>query len=382
MSEHVLTSGDLITQTKGATGAARQAEGRKSAGIPYEEFVKGIEDPDLRAQFEIQSRKAIGSTDVNGYRLVSLVPNADVLRNEETVALNIAESNAPVVATDINLRIRERRVGAGTAEFFNPDGALPGGRQSFRPFRTQTIGFAGNLLDIKFLPQELTSQSPVESIDLVAQEIEDEVVVLRRFMNAKILSNTEVTSEMAPTGTQPGGFIDRSTANALVVGPGADFTNPIIQGRVDAIANATSNEGLGYNLPLVCLVRAGQLAKVRDLMIARYPGENSDAHAKSIQAMMDRLAAVNVPVDASYVYKPTPGRPVLFLHEGQMPTGTALFFDPSRLQLARFRMFGQTGPWVLERPTSALTSLVLVWDAFAPVDRLIESRAKVTGLND
>lgn len=379
MATNLLTQGDIIEASKALKGLSGNLvqPNYKRVSVGYHDFLAGIDDDDLRETTAINFAKAIGSTDVEGYRITSMVPATDVLRNDTTVFLNIAEMNTPFTATDIHFKFRERKVGTDKPVFFNIDGALPAGRQSNRTWRWNQIGFGGNLLDIKYSAQTLA-----QGADVVAEELADEYALLRRFISEKLLSNEGVTSELSPTGTEPEGFVDRSILNVSAIGPNADLTNPIIQGRIDAIANATSNQGLSYKLPLVALCRAGQIAKIRDLMIARYPGETSQSYAATMAQLTSRLANVALPLDTMAIYKPDPGRPVIFINDEQLPSGTCIFFDPTRIKLAKFAMFGQTGPWTLERPTSALTTLTLVWDAFSLVDYLVESRAVITGLND
>jgi hypothetical protein len=373
----ILEDQDAVENLKGS-GVGRTAS-RKSINVL--EFIKGVSefDRDMAETMELEFRNAIGSMDVLQHRLVSLAPGQALLRNEETAFSNIIKRNGIVQATDLTLRIRERRVGAGDAEFFSMT-SLPGGRNSSRPFRTAQLGFCGNMIDVGYLPQELASQSPVEGVDVVQEEIADEIVVLDRFINKKALSNTEVTAEMAPTGTQPGGFINRSILyNTTTTG---DLTGPLIQGKIDQLANNGSNEGLGYGRPIVALCREGQIGKVRDLMIARFPGETSTSYAQSMQGYMAQLEAAGVPRDAMAIYKPDPGRPVVFILESQLPSGHCLFFDPKNVRFAKMKMFGQYGYWVLQRPTSALTDLMLVFDCFGVSDPLVESRAVIKGLND
>lgn len=373
----VIEASKALQAKAGLAGSTKKVERPQS--IPFVDFVKALPKNPIGDNFMASAMKAIGSTDIAQLRLTSLAPQVGVLRNEETIFLNMLESNPTVRATDYQLKIRERRIGSDTVAWFNMDGSLPANAQSNRPFRYNTLGAAGNQLNISFMAQELGKQSPVDKTDIVAQEIEDEMVRIRRFMNEKLLKNTEVVFEGTSATPKPGGFIDRSELYNVVTS--GDLTNPLIQGRVDAIANYGAAQGLGYGIPLVCLTTTTQIAKIRDLMIARYPGETSTAYLAHMQTLMSKLAAVNIPLDQMAIYKPDPGRPIVFIAEGQLPSGTALFFDPRQPQLAQFEMFGQVGPWVLERPTTALSSLLLVWTAFSLVDPLVETRAVITGLN-
>lgn len=360
--------------------AENKAAAKRPPAINYHDFVKAFPDKTAKADFEMRARKALGSTDMAQLRLVSMFPELTSLRNEETVALNIVESNGLFRATDYTLRINEKRIGSDVADWFAVDGTvLPLNAQSNRPMRYNTLGFFGNTLNISMMAQELAAQSPLNSIDLYAQELSDELVRLRQFMNKKVLKNTEQSNEAVPNKPQPGGLIDRSVLyNVATAG---DLTNPLIQGRVSAIANLNSTEGLTFNVPLIALVQEGQISKVDDLMISRYPGEDSTAHASLVSGILARLDAFGIPADMVAVYKPRPGRPVIFILEKDLPAGTCLIFDPRQPQLAKFQMMGQFGPWVLQRPTQPLVDLFMVWDAFSLADPYVESRSVITGLN-
>lgn len=348
------------------------------------EAINSIEDFRTKAMVLDLITKEVQSPDLAALRLVSLAPRAAELRNRTTITLNATEANPIVRTTDFQLRFRERRLGNDLALFFNPNSGLPAEATSNRPMRTNTLGFLGNTLKIRFIAQELGNQSPVEPTDVRAEEIDFEITRIRRLMNQALLENTEVTSEAAGAVPQPGGLITRSDLYVTSVGPNTDITNAMIQTAVDTIANLTSPEGYGFS-PLVCLLGGpSQLAIIRNLMIARYPGENSAAYMQTSQAMMQRMADMDIPSELMMPYLPNPGFPVLFIYEPMLQAldpGTAFFFDPVQPQLARFQMMNQFGPWVLERPTSDILYLLLVFDAYSLVDNLRESRYVLRGLN-
>ena len=199
-------------------------------------------------------------------------------------------------------------------------------------------------------------------------------------MSASLLSNTEVKAENAANIPQWGGFITRSTSYNLATS--GDLTNALIQGRVDAIANNADAQGLSYDVPIMALCHPGQLAKIEDLMIARYPGQHSIAQ-ESLNAMLQAgLPNLNMAPNQMAVYKPRPGRPILFIGDSQLPSGYCVFFVPNLPKLGKFQMMGSFGPWVLERPTADLKRILYVFDAATLIDPLVPSRAVLSGLNN
>lgn len=343
--------------------------------------IHSISDVRARDLVEAQITKELQSPDIAQLRLVSIFDKMAELRNEQTVFLNILEGNPTYKTRDLQTRFRERRIGNDTASFFNPNGTFAGEAYSNRPMRDNTVGFLGNKVKVRFLASALAEQSPVEAVDLMQEEIEWEITRIRRKLNSALLANTEVKAENTPNIPQWGGFITRSALYNTALTPGSDLTNPVIQGRVSAIANLASTEGLGY-VPLIALCTEAQIAKVDDLMIARYPGENSASHLATVQMMMGRVQSLGIAPEQIVPYMPRPGRPILFIHEPMLPAGGyCLFFDPRQPQLGRFQMMGMPGPWAIERPTEDLTEIQYVFDSATLIDQLVESRAVVTGLN-
>lgn len=378
-AEEILSSMDLLDQLKSKKAGQAPAQKRVHKRESFLKVLDEIKDFQVRTALENIAKKELQSPDLASLRLVSLASRAAELRNEMTIFLNILESNAYERVTDFQVRFRERRIGQDAAVMFNPNGSLPAEALMNRPMRTNTLGFIGNTLKIRFIAQELGQQSPVQATDPRAEEIDFELTRIRRGMNSKLLSNTEVTAENAGFVPQPGGFITRSTSYGVATS--GDATNTLIQGRVNAIANVSNPEGLGYRSLVAMGGGPTQLQKVRDLMIARYPGENSEAYFASTAEIRRRLANVNVPEDQMVPYLPMPGRPILFVYEPQMDTDKIIFFDPMQPQLGKFQMFGGLGPWILERPTADILYLLLVFDSFTLLDHLIESRAVVSGMN-
>ena len=324
--------------------------------------------------------KDLKSPDINVLRINSTADRIPELADDETIFTNIAEMNGTVPCTDLHVSFREKRIGSDTADWINMNvGTISGEAYLNRPSRKNTIGFAGNKIDIKLITSELGKQSPVDPTDLMMEEVDFEMIRIRRFFEQQLLSNTEVNIESTVAPTEPGGFITRSTL--YNVSTSGDLTNALIQGRVDAIANKGSTEALGYNVPLVAFCPAVQLGKIRDLMASRYSAETNVTALGYQQRLMDMFAEKNMHPNAVQAYQPLPGHPVLFLYNSLMPSGTVLFFDPRYPQLGKFQINGQYGPWVLERPTEAMTQLMYVFDGMTLIEHLVESRAVLTGIN-
>lgn len=378
MSE-ILSSMDLLNSVKGSQPG--KAPAKPVQRINCAKALAEIQDKRVRdAMFNLIT-KEVRSGDLAQLRLVSLAPRVGELANNTTVTLNMLEANPIVPATDFQVRFRERQLGSDTAAMFNINGDLPAEATSVRPFRQNTMGFVGNTLKIRFIAQELGSQSPVQSVDVRAEEIDMELIRIRRKMNQQLLTGVEVTSEAAGDVPQPGGLVPRSTFYNTNLAPAQDMTDAVIQNALNSIANITSPNGYGYKPMVGLLGGPTQLSKIRNLMIARFPGENSLAYLQSTNAYGNALAKVNVPSELMMTYLPNPGMPVLFVYEPQLTAGTCLIFNPEEDQLAKLTMFGQMGPWVLERPTSDLLYLMLVFDGFSLIDQLRESRSVITGLN-
>ena len=367
-------------------------ESFKSAGqsqtMPGKSYVLNAEQAlasitDKQAQHVMTERviKAVQSTDLQGIRLVSLYDQVGELVNEQTIFRSIAEKNGTYRSTDYQIRWQEVYAGAGTVGFFNlNNNTNPPEDQMNRGVRTNTMGAYGWTLNLPFIVSELAGQSPVSPQDEKMREVRVGLAKMRRFSNTNLLSGDEVTSELNGN-SRWGGFINRSTSYNLNLAPGSNLTDAIIQGRVDAIANATSNNGLGYTRPLVALTTAAQIANIRALMIARFPGETSQSFYAT-QDMLESLGLKGLVQPAmTRVYQPDPGLPVVFINEPQLPSGYTIFFDPTQLQIAKFHMMGVPGPFVVERFTSTLSKLFVIFDFESLIDMLVPSRAVVSGLN-
>lgn len=379
MSLEINSITDVMDQVKAANGVKPNlVSGKKERAIPLVKALGSLR-PQERDILETMFQKELRSPDLSSIRLVSLYDEVAMYRNESTVFLNIIEGNPVYRATDLQIRYRENHIGTDEPSFFNPNGDFAPEAEMSRNMRDQTVGFHGNQIKIRFLAQALASQSPVDQIDVVQEELSMEMVRMRRFLNSKFLSNTEIKAENVGNIPQWGGILQRSTSYNLATS--GDLTNGLIQGRIDAIANATDPEGWGYNVPLIALCPAGQIGKIEDLMIARWPGENSATAKQTMGEMLARVQKAGIAPDQCVAYKPRPGRPILFIYEPQMPAGYCFFFDPADIRPAKFQMMGTFGPWVLERPTADLLQLIYVFDGNSILDGPQNRRALLTGLN-
>ena len=326
--------------------------------------------------------KAVQSTDLAGIRIVSLYDQIGQLVNSMTVFRNICKKNGTVRSTDFQVKWNEEYAGAGNVGFFNLNANVnPSDDQMNRGVRTNTHGAYGWTLNLPFIVTELAGQSPVMPQDIKLREVRMGLARMERFANRAMLSNTEVTAELNAT-PQWGGFINRSTAYNTTLPAGSDLTSPLIQNKVDAIANAPSNNGLGYQRPTIALTTSAQIAKIRDIMIARFGGENSQSYMAT-QADLEAAGISGAFVPAlARVFQPDPGLPVIFVYESDLPTGGyCVFFDPTQVAISEFQMFGVPGPFVVERFTSTLNRLYVVFNMESLLDQLVPSRALYLGLN-
>ena len=381
---------DILEQLAAKKAGRAPTSSRGFKRINLEEAIwKDVPDKDgnvnsLEAKQALYNRitKDLKSPDISSLRLVSLADKIGELRNGQTVFLNILEANPVQRVTDMQVRLRERRLGQQVAQFIqlNQD-AFAAEAQSNYPQRTNTVGFQGNQLNIRLIGQELAAQSPVQPVDIVQAEIEFEVTRIRRAQNQYMLANQEVSAEVSSTPMQYGGFITRSTLYVNNLSSASDLTNALVQSAVDGIANPTSPEGLSYNIPLVCLCTSTQISRVRDLMISRYPGTQATTFLNEQSLLRQRFAQVGIAPNQMISYQPNPGMPVLFIFDPQLPANTVIFFDPMQPQLGKFQVNGQYGPWAIERPTAALTTLLYCFDGATLLDNLIESRYVLTNIN-
>jgi hypothetical protein len=366
-----------------------KAKGEFSApeikSLPVMEAIRSIPDASMREMVEQTVSKAVESYDLTGIRFVSYFDQVAELVNTQTIFTDIVEGMGGIArSTDFQIRWRELYANSGaTVEFFNLNNGLPSEAQMTRAVRGNTMGAYGNQLNIRYITEELAAQSPIANgfiKDERANQLRMQFARMKRFRNEKFLVNTEVKSEVVGDTPQWKGFYTDSTLNATATS--GDLTAALIDTKVRAIANASSVEGLGYNVPLVALTTAAQIAKVRDVMIARFTNaESSDSYLANQERLKRMLPGVNLNPDMCVFYKTDPGTIVAFVHEPQLTSGVTLFFDPRQPVICKFQMMGQFGPWTLVRPTPELTTLLVAFDFESIAAPLKVSRASYSGLN-
>lgn len=371
-----------LTEKSGATAVAGKNGKRfEKVSFSVQEALEGISSPMLKDQMIRTITMAVNSYDLSGIRLTSIADVQPELLNRTTVFHDIIDQNGVLPVTDFQVMWPELYAGDDAVEFFNLNGANPGEAEMDRGVMTNTMGALGNKLSIPWITEELAAQSPRRPFAERANQIRMQLGRMRRFANQKLLANTEVTAETAAFFPQWGGFATRSTANGLVLGVAGNLTNAIIQGRVDAIANNASNNGLGRTVPLVALCGGAQIAVIRDLMIARFPGENSQSYLATQSQMMATLPGVKLPSDMVRAYQPDPGRAVLFVEEPQLTSGQCILFDPSEPRLGQMSINSKFGPWVVERPVPELSTLLVIFDFKTLIDPLTASRSLISNLS-
>lgn len=343
-------------------------------------LTEGIENQKVAQYLEEKIIKDLRSSDLAPLRIVSFDDQVDSLRSEETMFLSMCERNGVKQITDFQVQWLEDRIGSGAAVNVNLNvDDFASETHSNWAVRSNTLGFQGTKVKIRMIAQQLGLQSQLHAVDAKAREIRDAFIRIRRLQETQLLVNEEVTTEglfVAPTFK---GFITDSTLyNNSISG---DLTNAAIQGRVDAIANEGSTEQVGYGNMLVAFCPASQLAKVRDLMSSRYPGETSIQNALAYQSQLKSLFGdAGAYPNQIQAYQPLPGAPVLFLHNPLMPTNTVLYFKPDQPSLFRFKINGQFGPWAIEKSDSqaALVDLVYCLDGLSLDPGLRELRSVTT----
>lgn len=308
--------------------------------------------------------KSIGTVDVAALRVVSLADRVAVQRNAETRFLDWLEARGPAKQlTDYQYRIIERFIGTQYSGPFNVDASsLPANVQSSYGQRYNTLTAIGDTLKPSFMAQNITNMQDVAGENLFEAQMDDEIVRIRKGMNRMLLSNTEVVSESPASVPQLGGMITRST-NAPIAMGGSNFTNALLQQGVDQIAAL-----YGYD-QLALFVTKGQMAVIRDLMINRFPGENSATHLELMRSLNPNLG-----LPTNVVYMPYPGVVIPVYYDLDMPANTQLLLKADLPRLARMKFDGSNGPLALARPESTLFDLVLVFDLFTLDDPLVSSR--------
>lgn len=318
--------------------------------------------------------KLIRTPDLATLRVASVSDRMGVRRNRQTPFLNFLESQGePAIVTDYQYLFIEWNIGENTAQIWNMENDLPSEAFSNRPRRSNTLTCIGNKLNISLLAEQMGLQQT--QIDVMAREIDMEVTRIRRGMNTALLANTENKVEGQFGVPQLGGFITRSIFYNVNAN-GGDLTRSLIQSRVDAIANNADPQGFGYELPLLAFTNARQLQVLRDIIISEYNGIYPTDRIAYEQELKDRLVDFRVPVQM--VFESMPGPVIPFVLDSQLPAGTTIIFDSNQPRMAKMRLNGQLGPWVLTRPTERLQTLNVMFDLFTLEDMLQDTRAVIT----
>lgn len=377
---------DLYDRLKAATG--NTVEGSANEGPKLMALGQALEDAFsdsyrrkkfINEVLEPIFTKIVKTPDIATLRMASVSDRMAMKRNEETPFLNFLESNPAGVGVsrDYQYQFDEWNIGTDEAAIWDIQEDLPAEAKSARPRRSNTITCVGNKLSFSELVLDMAQQQ--SNIDLLAREVDMEIVRIRRKMNAILLSNTEVKLETAgsPNFPQLGGFITRSTSYNVDLA-GGDLTRTVLQGRVDAIANNGSPEGRGYGRPLVMFTNAKQLQVVRDIIISEYNGIYPTDRMAFEDALRSRLRDFRVPVQV--VFESLPGPVIPFILDSQLPSGSSILFEADLPRLVKMRLGNVDGPYVLTRPTEKLQRLDVCFDLVSLEDSLIESRSALSSV--
>ena len=316
---------------------------------------EGVTNSKVANYLEDKIIKDLRSSDLAPLRITSFDDQIQSLRSEETIFLSMCEKNGVEEITDFQVQWLEDHIGSGVAQNVNLNvDAFASETFSNWNVRSNTLGFQGTVVKIRMIAQQLGLQSGLHSLNATEREVRDGFIRIRKLQESQLLVNEEVTTEglnFAPTFR---GFVtDTTLYNNTNSG---DLTNAAIQAQVDAIANEGSTEQVGYGNMLVAFCPAAQLAKVRDLMSSRYPGETSMLNALPYQDQLKRMFgedSTNYP-NQVVAYQPLPGAPVLFMLNPRMPANTVVYFQPDKPKLYRFKINGQFGPWAIDKSESTV----------------------------
>ena len=317
--------------------------------------------------------KSVGTTDIAALRLVSMSDRVAVRRNEETKWLNFLESkDSQPAITDYQYRIKERDIVTDVAPVVNVDGGAFPFIQSVYNQRYNTLTAVGNYLKVSFMASSIAEQQA--DVNVLEEQIDDEIVRIRRTFSTLLMSSTETVSEVSTQTPQMGGFLTRSTMNPLNAG-GSNLSNTLLQTAVNTIGTQLGFTGHQYML----WCTPGQLPIVRDLMINRFPGQTSTAFYDQLSmGLRNMIKSYNVPVQV--VWEAYPGGFIPIVFDQQMAANTALLFATEYPRVARFKLDGQVGPYVLARPEQTLYEVVACFDIKTLDDPMQISRVKITNL--
>ena len=122
------------------------------------------------------------------------------------------------------------------------------------------------------------------------------------------------------------------------------------------------------------------MAVIRDLMINRFPGENSATFRENVRAMWGSVDGVAKGLDTDVCYMPYPGVVVPVYYDYDMPANTAVLFKADFPRVARMKFNGANGPHLLARPEATLFDLALIFDLYSLDDPQINSRIVYSSL--
>ena len=190
--------------------------------------------------------KSVGTTDIAALRLVSMSDRVAVRRNEETKWLNFLESkDSQPAITDYQYRIKERDIVTDVAPVVNVDGGAFPFIQSVYNQRYNTLTAVGNYLKVSFMASSIAEQQA--DVNVLEEQIDDEIVRIRRTFSTLLMSSTETVSEVSTQTPQMGGFLTRSTMNPLNAG-GSNLSNTLLQTAVNTIGTQLGFTGHQYML--------------------------------------------------------------------------------------------------------------------------------------
>lgn len=328
-------------------------------------------------EYKTKDTNGVGIADLSAMRVVSRAESTPVIRNKDSKFFNLLEmQGAARKVTDPQFKINERDIINNEASPFNLDSpTLPGMIQSQYYGRTNTIMPMGQQVGVSIFASEVSAQQG--TLDVKADQLDDAHKRIRKGSSRLLLNNTEVVSEQDNMVPQCGGFIGRSTTPGNTLALGGNFTEAQLNAGYKLIRNKLGSEDLN----LVLWTDQAQVQIIDNLMIQRFPGENSQAHFAT-QEFGKRMAEMKLNPDT--VYKLRPGMYVPVISDDQLPAGYSVLFDVKTglyPRLARFQMFGQEGPYDLVRPEKTLFEVVVSFDLVSLDDAIQPSRVIYTGVN-
>lgn len=322
----------------------------------------------------------MGTGDVTSLLTTSISPRFNFLRKEETPLLNLLESiPGPMLTIDDWVRrIVDRTLGTQYASDINPEQVplSPALLQTVRTQKLQTLQFWGDPVAVSFVAQSQVGQQQ-PGIDLLQEEVDAELLRIRKAMNKGYWQNIEQTNYTPPNVTKLGGLISRTVTNTDNLG-GADITADDME-----LYNDTIDQVVG-SVQKFLFANRTQMGSIRTIEIARYGGNQPVAYMEWVRAMKDQIMNFSIPVDR--VYEPNIGPAIPCAHDDDLPTGTAFLMavDPRYVpRPVNFMLRGQVGPWLFVKPPLStsyeLRESVLVMHGGTIDDPAESTRQLITG---